>query len=118
MRETTVTPAEAGYKHQQQLDDMWTLIENNYDEDWRVEANGALTLTVDYEMMSRVLSDHPQIVLEAFKAKEDHNPEYQKWEWVNFPEHLLGTYVITGVYDANQRFINHARRYYFVQEGF
>ena len=118
MRETTVTPAEVGYKYQQQLDAFWNLIENNYEEDWRVEANGDLILEVDADFIEQVCAVNPQIVFEAFKAYEMHNPEYEKWEWINLPEQLCGTYIIKGVYDENQRFINHARRYFFTQEGF
>jgi hypothetical protein len=103
---------------QRELDTMWVMIENSYPEDWRVEANGDMTLEVDEDMLNRVLEDHPEIAELDLETYEMHNPENECYEWVNYPEHLIGTYTIKGVYNAAQVYVNHQRHYFFTQEGF
>lgn len=118
MRHTTIIPEEAStFYAEQQLDAMWLLIENSYEEDWHVEANGDLTLEVDADMLTRVLEDNPEVAARSFSAHEEHNPENERYEWVNLPEHLCGTYTIKGVYNAKQQRLDVLREYFFTQEG-
>lgn len=115
IRHTETTPKDIS---QMQLELIWTSIETAYEEEWRIDANGDVTLTVDEDMLIRILDDNPSISA-TLGALEEHNPENEKWEWVGVPEHLFGTYTIKGVYDASQRFLWRGERtYFFVQEGF
>ena len=116
-RHTYCVPA--AYTHdrdfQKDLNYLWRLIENKYEEDWRVAFNGDLILQVDEAFMERVLRDNPAEASLYFGAHEEHNPENERYEWSDFPEHLEGEYIITGVYDVSQRLVNGNRSYYFVQ---
>lgn len=116
MRKTEVTPEEANTSLlQTQLAYMWRLIEDKYDEEWRVEYSGAVVLNVDEALLERILRDNPAEASMYFGAKEEHNPEYEKYEWVDFPEYLIGLYSIQGVYDNYYRLVDGPRSYSFEQ---
>ena len=116
MRHTTVTPE--GSVPQTQLDRFWDLIETNYAEDWRWDYDGSVLLEVDDAMLRRICADHPEAAELDFETYEMHNPESERWEWVNLPEHLTGTYIIKGIYNAKQQRLDVQREYFFTQEGF
>lgn len=131
MRQTYCVPA--AYSHsslyQPQLEAMWKLIEDHYEEDWRVDLNGDVLLVVDSDFLHRILEDcasYSQEVWNDFEkttgVREEHNPEAQRWEWVNVPEHLQGTYYIRGIYRPEDMRLMAAalqkREYFFVQEGY
>jgi len=78
------------------LDTFWGLIEDHYEEEWRVQADGSMILTVDSDMFERVIQDNYAQMLPR-------------------PENLIGEYIIKGVYDANQRLVDGDRTYFFIQ---
>lgn len=106
----------AGRQHK--LDEFWTLIEEMYPEDWRVDANGDLILEVDDAMLERILSENVATAWYSFGAHRGGQREDGTKFFLSRPEYLKGTYIIKGVYDPTQRFVNKKREYYFVQEGF
>jgi hypothetical protein len=100
------------------LDAFWYLIEDKFDEDWRVASNGDVILEVDEDMLIRILDSAPTVALMEFGAYEDHSPEHERYEWYNLPEDLLGTYTIQGIYAPDLSFIKgdyQTRTYYFEQ---
>lgn len=122
MRRTYCVPAELTYplESQMKLDTMWLLIENSYTEDWRIEANGDVELTVDNDLLHRIAEDNREVFEQTFGSRDEHNEETRNYEWLDLPEELQGLYIIRGIYDANQRFISRDQNltYFFVQEGF
>jgi len=120
MRETNVTPkfANNSVVLQEKLHTMWLLIEDMYPEEWCREANGDITLEVDDAMLERILKDNVATAWYQFGSNAGGMREDGSRFFLRRPEHLKGTYTIKGIYDENQRFINHARRYFFTQEGY
>jgi len=117
IRKTYAVPAALtiDWDFQKQVSNFWDLIEPNFEEEWRVQANGDLILNVDDAMLERILSDN------AARAWYDHGSfgggrtVDGKRFYLRRPESLKGEYIIKGVYDANQRLINGPREYFFVQ---
>jgi hypothetical protein len=120
MRHTEVTPEEALIDAPadllDKLDRFWDLIEDHYEEEWRMEYSGIINLRVDDKLLERILRDNPSRAEKYFGAIEQHNPEYQKYEWVNFPEYLIGLYSIEGVYNERHALVDGPRSYFFDQE--
>ncbi len=95
MRHTEVT----GEAKQAELDRFWDLIEDKFDEDWRVDSNGDVLLEVDDFLLDRVLVA----------------------TGIAFPDSLRGTYIIKGIYKPDLSYLRgdyQKRTYFFVQEGF
>lgn len=117
IRKTFVVPAALSidWHFQKQVSNFWDLIENNFEEEWHVQANGDLILTVDDAMLERILSDN------VARAWFDHGSfgggqtAEGKRYFLRRPESLKGEYIIKGVYDASQRLVNGERTYFFVQ---
>lgn len=117
MRHTTVGPEEVATDVQLQarLDCLWDLIEDHYEEEWRVEYSGAVVLDMTEALLTRILRSDGDKALLCFGAYEEHNPEYQKYEWVNFPDDLLGLYSIQGIYSNYYTRVDGPRSYFFEQ---
>jgi len=101
---------------QADLNAMWDLIEEHMEEDWKVNLDGSCSLVVDDRVMEKIFEQHPVDALTRFGAFEEHDEENRRYEWRNLPESLMGTYTIAGIYDANARYINGERTYYFSME--
>ena len=118
MRHTETTPEGM---NQNKLDQFWTLIEDKYEEEWRVDSNGEVLLVVDDELLERILTDNVATAWYTFGAhKGGLTPEGQRY-FLSRPEHLRGTYIIKGIYAPDLSYIpgDYAKReYFFVQEGF
>lgn len=117
MRHTEIKAWEGNEPSQEKLDLFWQLIEDNPGLNWRVEYNGDVTLEVDETVLMVVLGENPLSAREFFGAWEEHSPEYEKYEWNNLPEDLLGTYTVKGIYDTRGYLESTNREYRFVQEG-
>lgn len=117
MRHTEVTPEEEANNTELQtrLDKFWNMIEDFYEEEWRVEISGAIVLNVDKALLERILRDNPHTAKLHFGAHEEHNPEYRRYEWVDFPEDLIGLYAIEGIYNERQALVDGPRSYSFEQ---
>lgn len=118
MRHTEVTPeAEANNSElQEKLDKFWSLIENDEELGWRVEISGAVSLLVDEDLLRSVLNENQVLAMEYFGSYEEHNPEERRYEWVHFPEDLIGLYSIEGIYNERQALVNGPRSYFFEQD--
>jgi hypothetical protein len=102
---------------QRTIDKFWPLIENHYEEEWRVQHNGDLILTVDSDMLERVLQDNyaeAWIKFGSFAGGMKEGPKFERF-MLQRPENLIGEYIIKGVYDASQRLVNGEREYFFLQ---
>lgn len=103
---------------QEKLDAFWNLIENHYEEDWRVDANGDLILEVDGEFLEAILTENYSVAYYAFGTwAGGRNAEGESF-LLDLPLYLMGTYTIKGVYLPDQRYVSGLRTYFFVQEGF
>lgn len=115
-RNTQITPEEANDPLlQAELDKLWDFIENKYEDEWRVEFNGTMSLQVTEGLLERILRDNPIEASLHFGAHEEHNPENERYEWSGFPEHLTGLYSITGVYSNHYTLVDGPREYFFEQ---
>lgn len=102
---------------QMKVNKFWKWIENHYEEEWHVQANGDLILTVDSDMLERVLSDNyaeAWLAFGTFRGGQTPPPESKRF-LLHRPENLMGEYIIKGVYDASQRLVNGPREYFFLQ---
>jgi hypothetical protein len=102
---------------QGQLDKFWPFIENHYEEEWRVQANGDLILTVDDAMLERVLQDNYAEAWAKFGTYGGGmkpGPKFERF-MLHRPEHLQGDYIIRGIYNLSQRLVNGPREYFFIQ---
>lgn len=117
MRHTNTTPDDWFTRHSMQnsLDLFWSLIENHYEEEWRVESDGSLILTVDSGMLERVLFDNYAQAWLNWGTFAGGQTEEGKKFLLRRPENLIGEYVIKGVYDASQKLVNGERTYFFTQ---
>jgi hypothetical protein len=123
MRKTITTGNEysSRYFRQEKLDTFWNLIEDKYDEDWRVESNGDVTLEVDDAMLERILSDNSAIAWYDFGSFRGGQREDGTRFYLARPEYLKGTYIIKGIYAPDLSYVRgdyQKREYFFVQEGF
>lgn len=106
------------YSLSEKLDHFWPLIVDNYQNLWHVAFNGDLVLEVDEDLLTRILDENYAVAYHEFGATKAGMKADGTRFYTSFPDFLLGTYIIKGVYDDKQRFVNHARRYFFTQEGF
>lgn len=119
MRTTAVTPQEDNSPLlQTKLDQMWTLLEDHYDEEWSVEADGTIYLVLDAEMLEQVLDDNTADAWYMFGAFHGGQTQDGERFFVHRPEYLKGRYSIKGVYDASQRLVDGARTYFFTKGEF
>lgn len=119
MRHTLISSSHSSWftdsdSTQRNLDAFWNLIENHYEEDWHIEANGDLVFTVDSKVLENVLADNYATAWYKYGTFMGGEKDGVKF-LLNRPEWLIGTYVIKGVYDATQRLVNGARTYHFIQ---
>lgn len=82
---------------QAQLNKFWDLIEDKYEDEWRVEYSGAMTLLVDGPMLERIFTEN-------FKETT-----------LGYSEELKGLYSITGVYSNYYTLVDGPREYFFEQ---
>lgn len=116
--QTNIKAAGNTYNLSEKLDKFWPLIVDHYEEDWRVDVNGDLILEVDGEFLEEILRENYSVAYYAFGTwAGGRNTEGESF-LLDLPLYLKGTYIIKGVYDDKQRFVNHARRYFFIQEGY
>lgn len=125
MRKTYAVPARYStqFMYQDQLNKFWNLIEDKYDEDWRVDSNGDLILEVDDNMLERILQDNYAPAwynFGAYGGGMKPGPKFERY-MLNRPEHLKGLYIIKGIYTPHLMFVpvgQQKREYFFVQEGY
>ena len=120
MRHTETTGENYLAAKQDKLDIFWTLIEDRYEEDWRVDPNGDITLEVDSDLLERILSDNYATAWYAFGAWAGGYKDGKKF-LLDRPEWLKGTYTIKGIYAPDLSYVKgdyQNRTYFFVQEGF
>ena len=117
-RKTDVTKLEdwtATWTFQEKLDKFWNLIEDMYEEEWRVQGDGSMILTVDSAMLERILKDNVATAWYAFGSFGGGQTEAGERFMIHRPEYLIGEYIIKGVYDASQRLVDGPREYFFIQ---
>lgn len=117
-RKTEVTPESEYHKSstfQEKLDAFWNLIEDMYEDEWRVEFSGALILRVDDEMLERVLADNVGTAWYKFGSFRGGQTEKGNRFFISRPEELKGLYSITGVYNERQALVDGPRFYMFEQ---
>jgi hypothetical protein len=117
MKKTYCVPAEFSNDafFQAQLDKFWPFIENHYEEEWHVQANGDLILTVDGEFMEQVLMENYAEAWLKFGTFSGGRTAEGESFLLHMPTHLMGEYIIKGVYNASQRLVNGPREYFFIQ---
>ena len=103
---------------QTELDKFWDKIEGMpfTDEDWRIEANGDMTLTVDEEYLTKLLFDDENDAFEKWGVYEERESDTGAYVVHNLPEQFIGVYTIKGVYDASQRLVDTDERTYFFSD--
>lgn len=98
---------------QAQLDAFWSLIEDSYEEEWRVEISGAMVLVVDDAMLERILGDNVAIAWFQFGSNRGGVDKHGLASFSNRPEWLKGLWSIEGVYNAKQAYVGGPRSYHF-----
>lgn len=101
---------------QEKLDAFWNLIEEEYDEEWRVQFNGTCVLVVDDEMLERILHDNVAIAWFKFGSNRGGWDENDRRYFTSRPEYLKGLYSIEGIYNDKQTYIGGTRTYKFERE--
>lgn len=103
---------------QLELDKFWDWIEETpfTDEDWKVEANGDMILTVDEEYLTKLLFDDENKAYDQFNVWEERESDTGAWVVSNLPEQLIGVYTIKGVYNAKQELVDGERAYHYSDE--
>lgn len=96
------------------LDYVWAAIEEAFEEDWRVEADGTLVFELTEERLEALCANEDDFQ-EWFEYREYRESDTGAWVTVNVPYRVLGFYRIKGVYDASQYLIDGERTYYFEQ---
>lgn len=119
MRQTITTGESYLSRRQDKLDTFWNLIENHYEEDWRVDYNGDLILEVDGEFLEEILTENYSVAYYAFGTwAGGRNAEGESF-LLGLPLYLKGTYIIKGVYNDKGHWIHttdQKREYFFIQE--
>ena len=117
MRHTELPEETHGYLHapsrQEAMDAFWELIENHYEEEWRVEIGGAMTLIVDDYMLERVLNDNIAVAWFKFGTNKGGVDKHGLASFTNRPEWLKGLWSITGVYSKTLAYVGGPRSYHF-----
>lgn len=122
MMRLTEYPEEQGdflglHTTQEKLDKFWELIENHYEDEWRVEYSGAVNLVVDDAMLERILSDNVAEAWYVFGSNRGGVDEHGHKCFTNRPEWLKGLYSITGIYNERQAYVGGPRSYFFEPEA-
>lgn len=103
---------------QEKLDAFWELIENHYEEEWRVEYSGSVVLVVDDAMLERVLSDNIAVAWYTFGSNKGGLDENGLKSFTNRPEWLKGLWSIQGIYaPTTMAHIGGPRTYHFEPEA-
>ena len=97
------------------FDKFWDFIENHYEEEWRVQANGSLILTGGQR-------DAGSCAAGKLRGSVDQDGTFRggqtaRRQEVPAPPPRIpdGEYIIKGVYDEYQRLVNGERTYFFIQ---
>lgn len=101
------------FSSQSKMDAFWNLIENSYEEEWRVEISGAMVLVVDDAMLERILNDNIAVAWFAFGSNRGGVDEHGNKSFTNRPEGMKGLWSIEGVYNAKQAYVGGPRTYHF-----
>lgn len=99
--------------YQDLMDAFWELIENHYEDEWRVEIGGAMTLVVDDRMLERILNDNVAVAWFKFGSNKGGWDENDNRYFTSRPEWLLGLWSIEGVYSKNLAYVGGPRTYHF-----
>lgn len=102
---------------QEMLDAFWSLIEDKYEDEWRMEYSGAINLRVDDAMLERILNDNVETAWYAFGAFKGGQDKTGRRFFLSRPETLKGLYSITGIYNERQALVDGPREYFFEPEG-
>lgn len=101
---------------QEKLDAFWELIENHYEEEWRVEISGAVSLVVDDKMLERILHDNVAVAWFKFGSNMGGETEDGVRYFTSRPEYLKGLWSIEGIYNSRQAYVGSTRTYFFEPE--
>jgi len=102
---------------QGKLDAFWNLIEDMYEDEWRVEFSGAMSLVVDDAMLERVLSDNVATAWYTFGAFKGGQTKGGVKFFLHRPEYLKGLWSIEGVYNERMALVDGPRSYFFEPEA-
>jgi hypothetical protein len=102
---------------QANMDAFWELIENHYEEEWRVEISGIISLEVDDAMLERILHDNVAVAWYQFGSNAGGMDEHGNRSFVGRPEWLKGLWSIEGVYNNKMAYVGGPRTYAFEPEG-
>jgi hypothetical protein len=102
---------------QEKMDAFWELIENHYEEEWRVEISGAVSLLVDDHMLERVLHDNVAVAWFKFGSNLGGWDENDRRYFTSRPEWLKGLWSIEGIYNDKQAYVGGERTYHFEPEA-
>lgn len=111
-----VSPRFASALFQRTLDAFWDMIEDKYEDEWRVEYSGAVNLVVDDAMLERILKDNYPAAWLKFGTFMGGGKDGKKF-LLQRPEGLKGLYSIEGIYNERQALVDGARSYFFEPEG-
>lgn len=103
---------------QEKLDAFWELIENHYEDEWRVEFSGSVVLVVDDAMLERILNDNIAVAWYTFGSNKGGLDENGRNSFTNRPEWLKGLWSIQGIYaPTTMAYIGGPRTYHFESEA-
>jgi len=80
-----------------EMDKFWDLIEDKYEEEWRVEFNGTMSLQVTDALLQRIRRDNPEAARDLYSDK------------------FIGLWSIEGVYSNYYTLVDGPRTYSFEQ---
>jgi hypothetical protein len=101
------------YRIQSKLDIFWSLIEDKYEEEWRIDFSGAMVLRVDDAMLERILKDNVATAWYSFGAFYGGQREDGTRFFLSRPDYLLGLWSIEGVYSNHYTLVDGPRTYSF-----
>jgi hypothetical protein len=101
----------------EKLDAFWELIENHYEDEWRVEISGIVSLVVDDAMLERILHDNVAVAWYKFGSNLGGWDENDHRYFTSRPEYLKGLWSIEGVYNHKMAYVGGPRTYAFEPEG-
>jgi hypothetical protein len=101
----------------EKLDAFWELIENHYEDEWRIEISGIVSLVVDDAMLERVLNDNIAVAWYTFGSNKGGWDENNRRYFTSRPEYLKGLWSIEGVYNHKMAYVGGPRTYAFEPEA-
>jgi len=101
------------FTFQSDLDKFWDFIEDKYEDEWRVDYSGAMILTVDDNMLERILRDNYETAWLRFGTFRGGQTAEGRKFLLSRPEYLKGTWSITGVYSNHYTLVDGPRSYSF-----